>query len=330
MKGNLLRAKIIFVSAACMLAVLAGCQPARTTTGQLFTVDFKPDIPLRYKFVSQRSLAVNLRSGSKSSGQNMSETLELLIDYSLTGGDEYGLSTITATCRSAKVTRKGFTGGSADAVKELAGKSYSFQIAPTGKIAEYSEIESLVQALGEKAFTTSERQGRIKAQEMIHDFIAVQWYLWDAVAGIEEPLNGVEVGQSWASQQFIPTSMPITAIRHPVRETTYTLSEITETETGPKAVIDSSYALTELEADVWPKPYGGKYRMRGMLGFLRNYDFLTLDGSGKQTIDLESGVVESFEQQYKVSMKAAFLLPLGGTAPHVTMNQKITAQLLDN
>ena len=83
---------------------------------------------------------------------------------------------------------------------------------------------------------------------MITDFMAMQWYLWDAIASIEEPLKGLSVGQSWTSQQYVPLPMPLSAVRHAVRENTYTLTGITESETSPKAVITSSYGMTELPA----------------------------------------------------------------------------------
>lgn len=330
LKGDVLAGTVKAVVFVLLVFVVCGCQE-QVQRGQLFSVDFKPDEPVRYKFISTRSISTSLKSGSKSSSQATSETLEFVMDFKVSGGDRYGISEITATCRSAKVTRKGFPGlgRGLDPVEGLAGQSYTFQLNPTGRISEYPEIESLVQKLGERAFVSSTQSGRIKGQDMITDFIAIQWYLWDAVASIEEPLKGLSVGQNWTSQQYVPLPMPLTAVKHAVRETTYTLKEITESETSPKAVITSSYGMTDLPGQEWPVPYSGSYRMRGTFGFLRNYEFTSLSGSGEQIIDLDSGTVESFQQQYKIGMKAAFMLPLGDISPRLTVSQKISAERLE-
>jgi hypothetical protein len=68
--------------------------------------------------------------------------------------------------------------------------------------------------------------------------------------------------------------------------------------------------------------------MRGMFGFLRDFKFRSLDGAGSQIFNIDTGTLESEQQQYKVHIDAGFMMPLGDTVPTVTIDQKINIQLL--
>ncbi len=121
--------------------------------------------------------------------------------------------------------------------------------------------------------------------------------------------------------------MPLRA----VRETTYTVDEIKETPTGRKAVINSSYALSNAKPGNWPNPYTGKFGLKGnILAFLKNYKYQRLNGTGSQIFNIDKGVVESDRQQYQMEVVAAMILPLGDSVPKLTVNQKITVRLLEN
>lgn len=318
-----------------MVVALTGCQQGgrKGEKGELLAVDFTEGATLRYRLVSERTSSVDLDStgsaskSSRSKPQITSEKLEMVIAYRPVVIDPYGLSTIEGTCKSAKVTRNTAVRKDLerDAVENLAGQKFTFQISPTGGIVDYSDLNALIQRLGDKAFASKTgRQGRVKNPDMIYDFAAMQWYLWDSIANIENAADGAVIGQSWKSTQFIPLPMPIRT----VRETTYTLSEVQETQTGRKAVIDSSCRLSDSPVKNWPRPYTGKFNMKGMFGFLRNYKFDSLEGSGRQVFDIDAGRLDSKQQEYKLKVHADFLLPLGDTAPTVTIEQKMSAQLL--
>jgi hypothetical protein len=299
----------------------------------LLSVDFSEDTLLRYKLVSSRNIEINLDStgsasrGGKSKPQKMSEKLVLVIAYRPVELDPYGLSTIEARCESAKVTRTSFVRKSSepDAAESLTGQTFTFQITPTGKIEDYSDLKALVRRLGDKAFASSGgRQGRIKNPDMITDFSALQWHFWDSIANVEDAVAGVEPAQSWKAKQFIPLPMPIPA----ARETTYTLDRVEETDSGRKAVIVSSYKLSDSRVKNWPRPYTGNFNMRGMFGFLRNFKFRSLEGAGEQIFNIDTGTLESEQQHYKVHIEAGFMMPLGDTVPTVTVDQKISIKLL--
>jgi hypothetical protein len=328
-----LRTIITLSCASIIIFAFVGCQPAEHGTAELLAVDFNEGAVLRYKLVSSREVEVNLDStGSagkarKSKAQKMSEKLVLVIAYKPVVIDPYGLSTIEGRCESAKVTRTAFVrkDKSRDAVESLVGETFTFQISPTGRIEDYSDLKELIKRLGDKAFASDGgRQGRIKNPDMISDFSALQWHLWDSIASIENAVNGVTIGQSWKTTQFVPLPMPLPT----ARETTYTLTEVNETDTGRKAVITSTYQVSNTRAKNWPRPYSGKFRMRGMFGFLRNFKFRSLEGSGTQVFNIDTGTLESEEQQYKIQIEAGFMLPLGDTVPTVTVDQKISIQLL--
>jgi hypothetical protein len=314
-----------------MLCTLAGCK--ESAKRELLTVEFQPDTVLKYKLVSERDITLDLRSEDprvkeKNKPQTMREKLEMVIAYKPVEVDPFGLTIIEGTVKSAKVTRTSFTAkaSSKDAAEELAGQTFTIKLTPTGQIADHESLTALVRKTGEKAFATNTAgKQRIKDPDMIYDFIALQWYLWDSVATIEEPLDGVRTGQSWKAVQLIPLPVPIKV----ARETTYTLDGVEQTPQGRKATITSCYDLSEETLENWPNPYSGRYAMRGMFGFLRGYKYESIEGTGTQMFDVDSGVVEKDEQQYKMKMSAQFMLALGDSVPVITIDQKITAELLD-
>ncbi|RLB88569.1 MAG: hypothetical protein DRH10_07385 [Deltaproteobacteria bacterium] len=309
---------------------LAGCRQGQLSTQDLLSVDFSERTLLRYKLVSSRDIEINFDSAGsagKSRPQKMSEKLELVIAYKPVELDPYGLSTIEGRCESAKVSRTSVVRkpSGRDAAESLAGQTFTFQITPTGRIKDYTNLKALVRRCGDKAFASSTgRQGRIKNPDMITDFSAFQWHFWDSIASIEDAVAGVEPGQSWKATQFIALPMPIPA----ARETTYTLDRVEETDSGKKAVITSTYKLSDSRVKNWPRPYKGQFNMRGMFGFLRNFKFRSLEGAGEQIFNIDTGTIENEQQHYKVHIDAGFMMPLGDTVPTVTIDQKISVQLL--
>ena len=126
--------------------MLPGCGPAGKPATRL-TVDFHQDQTMRYKFVSSRNIRVDWRSPNKGSDiSKFSESMEMVVAYTPTKVDPYGLTTIKATCESVKVRRKPSKGARAgkDAVEHLPGKTFSFPVGPTGRIDDYSELDNLI------------------------------------------------------------------------------------------------------------------------------------------------------------------------------------------
>ena len=308
-----------------------GCQGGGQK--ELLLVDFQPETPLRYKFISERDIIINVNTPSKpdkDSSHDMAERLELVMVYKPVDVKPFGLTTIEATCESAKVSRTSFTAKGnlpKDAVESLTGKSFRFKISPTGKIAEHSELDEIIRQAGEKAFaSTSGSQGRVKNPDMMMDFIAFVWHFWDSVASVKGS-GGIDVGRSWQAEQLVPLPVGIPA----GRQTSYTLSEVADTAQGRKAVINSSYGLAEPIREGFPRPYTGGYRLKGSLfAVLTNYKFTLLQGSGKQVFNIDTGTLESSEQRYQVKMDASFILPLGDSVPGVTVEQKFSTELLEN
>ena len=197
-----------------LMTLLAGCGPAGRGKGPLgeggeaaegrefLTVDFEQGRTLRYKFVSSRDITIGwdapqtTRRPGRGADDKSSESMEVVVLYRATEVDPYGLSTVEATCESVRVRRS--KGSPRDAV-----------VGPTGKIEDYSQLDDLLKEIGERAFRTDAKRGRIKEPDMIGDFVASQWFLWDAISSIERPSEGVTAGQSWKSKLSVPTPMVI-------------------------------------------------------------------------------------------------------------------------
>ncbi len=330
--------KILFLIGALALGAVAGCNGVGGGR-KLISVDFKQGETLRYKFVSSRDIDIDWDPSQSKTGMGKSkstaykESLELVMAYAPVEIDPYGLTTVKATCESAKVKRTSTKARRKDAVETLVGKTFTLKVSPNGRIADYSELNELVRELGDKAFRPGRRQGRIKEPDMISDFWASQWFLWDAVSSIPNAADGVEAGQSWMSRLFVPTPM----VLRKGRDVTYTLDEIRETEKGQVAVISSSYALSEsvpkgwsdLEPDGWPIPYSGRFQMSGTFGFLRGYKVIELQGSGEELFNIDAGRTEQYNQDYQVTFSAKF--PAGiGANPLIAIKQKLTMKLLED
>ena len=187
-----------------------------------------------------------------------------------------------------------------------------------------SQLNELIREIGEKAFRQGGSGGKIKNPDMIGDFVATQWFLWDAIASIEKPLEGVSVGRRWTSKLSVPTPM----VSRLARDVTYTLEEIRQTEKGELAVIKSSYSLAKSVPSSWPIPYTGSFRMSGTFGFLTRYKFLDLQGEGQELFNIDAGRTEQYNQQYQLNAEAS--VPFGMEAgAGIKIKQNLTMQLLE-
>ena len=299
---------------------------------KLLTVAFQKDRTLRYSFVSSRDIEVDwgqtksVSKRGKDTVDKSSETMEIVVAYTPIEVDPCGLTTIEATCKSVKIRRSKRPGGQAarkDAVESLVGKSFTLTIIPAGKIEDYSQLYELIKEIGKKAFRPNLKRGRIKEPDMIGDFFASQWFLWDSISSIENPAEGVSIGQSSKSKLSVPTPM----VMKEARDVTYTLDEIRQSEKGRLAVIRSSYSPAESAPRSWPMPYSGRFQMSGMFGFLRGYKVLRLEGQGEELFNIDAGRTEQYNQQYQMQIKASLPFTLGAN-PLITIKQNLTMELL--
>lgn len=337
------------VSVAIVLSVFAGCKGpagAKGPVGEekeplsrekaLLTVDFQQGQTLEYKFVSNRTTTIDwdrtksTSASDKAAVSEYPESMEMVVAYTPIEVDPYGFTTIRATCKSVKVMRSSGPGGRAgrkDAVESLTGATFTFTVRPTGKIEDYLQLEQLIQEIGKEAFREDKRQERVKEPDMIDDFIAFQWFLWDSVSSIKDPAEGVSVGQTWESKLSIPTSM----VLREARDVTYRLDEIRQSEKGQLAVIRSSYKHAESVPPGWPIAYSGKFQLSGPLGFIRmlarELNVLDLQGQGEELFNIDTGRIEQHNQKYQMQLEAS--IPLPGAKPLITINQSLTTQLLE-
>lgn len=316
------------------LVYSTGCQEQQKSAGfkgqLLLSVDFQPDVPLKYHFVSERRTALNLDSSGKASrGRGSSkdsvERLEMEIVYKPIQIDPYGYSTIEATCNFAKVTRRG--DGSVrrdinDAVESAAGRSFTIQITPTGKILDYTSLEKLVREFGEKSFGTTSKMGRVKNPDMIMDFIAIQRHLWETVSSIKDPLKGLKKGHKWNSVLLSP--MPF--VSKIGRDVEYQFAGIIDANGVSLAEITSSYKLSPKSPKDIPIPYSGPFQMKGTFGFLSGYRTHSIEGSGRQLYDIKRGLIKSDTQQYHSEVSASVF---GLTTASLSIDQTITMTLVE-
>lgn len=313
---------------------LTACQPTvkNEKNDNLFLlVDFEPNVSIKYKLVSERNSSVVLDSKSRKTKPDViSEKLELVISYRPVGDpDPYGLTTVEAICHSAKVTRKAKVSPRQDVVEALSGRVYTFTVTPTGKIVDFSNLDKLALEFGSKAVVNSGKQGLIKEPDMISDFVTLQWFLWDSVAASDQATRGIAPGASWTAKQSIPLPVPIGFARNTTYSVDADKNQYSAEGELEKITIDSVYTAGEGALDSWPKIYSGTFAMKGMFGILRNFRLLSVEGTGKQVFNVKRGVLEKDDQQYQVKVGAVFMLPLAGTSPELTVDQKMSIELLE-
>ncbi len=314
----------------CCALSFTGCvDSAKSPEDNWLLVSFEKDVPITYRMVSERKTEIDLTTGDaekKSRPQTTTEKLELIMVYTPVEVDPFGLSTLKVDCESVKVTRSGFSGkrNTVDAMETLAGESFSLKLTPTGKVADISDLERIAAELGAASFSDGKKT-RIKNPDMIGDFLAMQQYLWAAGSAISNQLD-MKAGDIWQNQQSIPWPVPI--YPPPARITTYTLDSIRAEENKPRqATITSTYAMSETPIEEYIRPYvEGKFQMRGLFGFLRNFRFKHIEGAGTQIFNIDDGLVESDRQQYLLNVTASFMLPLGDSLPVLTVDQKISIE----
>lgn len=327
------KAVVFCLLTAFALSFTPACQQperqrlAKTAKGaHLLTVDFQQSQTLRYKFVSSRDTEVIMQDASKSDqgkATKYSERMEMVVAYTPVDVDPYAFTTIEARCESINVSRNPAAGGRSDAAKNFSGKSFSIRVTPIGKIKDRRELETLIREVAKSAFRTSTEHGRIKEPDMVCDFMATQWFLWDSISSIDNPLEGVTVGDSWKSQLSVPTPM----LMHKAREVVYKLDEVRQSDSGRMAVITSSYSLSKQPPSGWPVPYSGRFKMSGPFGLYGRYRILGLQGTGSELFNIDAGRIEQSEQDYEMNMTASLFLPV---KIKINIKQKLSMQLLEN
>ena len=313
---------------------ITGCQPE--SKREFLVVSFDPvetkKESLRYRLISERKTEISLGSSGKETKKNKphksSERLELVIAYKPVEIDPYGLTTVEGICESAKAKRTSSAkAAKTEAVESIAGKSFRFKITPSGQIADYSQINKLLTQVSKKAFAAGRNnEQKIKNPDMIFDFIAMQWYLWESVASIKNPHNGVAVGDSWKSLELIPFPVPIRL----ARQSTYTLDSITDDPKGRIAEISSSFVPSNIPLKNIPLPYSEGFQIRGIFGFLKKYEVQSINGSGTDILNIDTGVLQSRNLKYKLELDAAFMWPLGNSVPKLSIDQTMDIQLLED
>jgi len=347
-----LRLSKVLAAVYMVLMFCAGCsETARRTDLALdnqagervsMSVEFPDENPLKYKVVSRREMVLDFDPSRRMSKpgsnpiQEMTEEAELTLEYKAVGKAERGGTLVQVKCTNAAVRRARLTGGTAaaDALATLSGHSFTMKVSASGQILDTGEIEKVIHDLGEAAFGGRDDRyegRRIKNPDMIADFIAVQWYMWDQQQSIPRPASGVALGQEWSSRRRLLAPFPFVA--RTGRDATYTLAEVQRVDGDVRAVITSTYTLAESPSMDWPLPYSGSFSQRGSFGFFHSYNVQELVGEGTQVFDVTEGRILTDEQHYTAKVSA--VIPFGGLGkdgespePNITVRQVIRMELL--
>lgn len=325
--------RILIISIVFLLSIITGCGnknilKSSVQKGEPLTINFQEGNTLRYRFLSERETIVdrnhqnNIVENSGSALNRTTEKLDLIMLYTPLEIGPSGLTTIEVKCIEAKVSRS--FGSPKDAVEYFEGKTYNITVDSSGGIHDYSELDELIKRAGQKAFSSGTGANRIKEPDMISDFIATQWFLWDSIASIPNASQGTETGQSWTSKLLVPTPM----VSRLARKVTYKLDEIRTDDNRIIAVINSIYNKSDSVPKDWPIPYTGSFQMRGTFGLLGGYKLLDLAGQGRELFNIDLGQIEEYNQQYNLLIEAS--VPSGiNVKPVISVKQTISMKLIE-
>ncbi len=331
------------VGVVLLAVLLVGCEGLKSPEGGpdmnkiALTVDFEKGRSLRYEVNSDRNITINwtgepaenVTDSDKIS--KTTESLEMVLTYKPVDIDPLSTNTIEVNCEKVKAKKTSSKGGrlaGKDAVEALGGKSAAFEIGPTGKIEDDQQLRELIKQAAQSAFRATGGGVKTKDPDMIDDFIAAQWFLWDVVASAEQGTEGMDIGQSWQSKLLVPNTMVLRNARNVV----YTLEEVQQTENGRVAVIRASYSLFESAPKGWPMPYSGRFRLSGTFGFFRSMlkglDMKHLEGDGKYRYNIDAGRLESSQQNYTFQIETKGPGPMG-INPKITVKQDFSVELVE-
>jgi hypothetical protein len=331
-----MRLAICMLCGAVVLG-LSGCggkavnKAAKAAGENLLSVDFQPGKTLHYKLVSDRHIELNFDPkgvyGKKDQGQiqNSSEYMEITESLKPLKVDENGFTIVELTFDNVVVRRSMIAGkesSTKDAVNSLQGKKVQFTVTASGLITDHSQLDALIKSLTDAAFNNRPEHS-VKAPDMIQDFTALQWFMWDAVSSRENPSEPVKVGQSWKS--MLPTPLPWPT--KVTRETTYQVDSIKESNDPNKsrvAEMSSTYILGKTMAPAtWPFPYSGSFQMQGVFGFLHGYNLTSLSGGDTMLYSITDGKLINHKAEFQSVTTAQMPFPLGAGSEQATPEMKI-------
>jgi len=259
------------------------------------------------------------------------QRFDIVLRYETIEIDSYGIATLNVYCDS--VSAAPLSPAHVDAIETLAGKNFTITVGPDGGIYDKTQLINIIQEVGDASFLKppdgrDPNKERVKDPDIVDDFTAIQWFLWDSLSSIETSIDSLQVGDKWKSYLPVPTA---TVVR-PAREVIYKLSEIKRTDKGRIAVINSTYKQTDVVPSDWPPfPWSGEFLLTGNVGFFmsvfQGLVVVSLEGHGQELFNIDLGRIESSEQEYKVIFRPR-VSPMPGTDPIITMEQKVKVQLL--
>ena len=196
----------------------------------------------------------------------MTENLDLVIGCQPLGQIADGSTSYKITFESMQVKKIDFlqTGRFTDSAVGLSGKSFNVTITPDGKFSS-PQLEQALKDLSADSFEEVKRPGaRLKNPDFLADIWAIQTLIFESAAAVKK--------LSFRSSAQLP--FPIADIPGPVIQTSWQ----TQKAVGD-VVLKGKEQLNEgVTQNPIPSIYSGQYKMEGLLGYLRQCRYESVDG----------------------------------------------------
>lgn len=250
-----------------MVFILCGCDSQNVTPIEKFSSAAGG----RYEVSLQRQILVELSKADDqtATSQTMTENLDLVMSCQLPEKNGDGTISYKITFDSIEAKKTDFiqTGRFTDSAAGLSGKSFTVTVTPSGVVICPELVQELTK-LSAGSFEQVKRPGaRLKRADFLADVWAIQALLFEAAA------VSINTAKD-ALQTTRQLPFPIADISAPAAEITWQ-----KNKTGNDILLNGKEQLTDGSAcNPIPPIYPGQYKMEGLLGYLRQCKYESVDG----------------------------------------------------
>jgi hypothetical protein len=328
MTKKMIKQQLIVCGITLCTLYLTGCQTEQQMSGRLKGVDLKGHDGPVYHYTLHRTITVDPQtpSDTQPGPQTMTETLDMLLLVEEDASAEAGTQTCKVTCKSIRSDQTDFVGNKIHncSITELEGKSFSLTISNDGGILDDSELRALLKQAAKRSLDRKHKV-LLKRPDLLSDVEVIPYTVFASAAKVHSENDFTQ------NQQFVniaPTPWPVGYVPIPDHTVTSTVDKLYKDKGSQKAHIMETYAFADGNTLQKPAIYPSGYRMDGLFGFMRKYDFESMAGTGETVYNMDTARIEKRTQIYAVKGTAAFTMPIKDAKPTVTINQTTTVELI--
>jgi hypothetical protein len=275
----------------------------------------------RYQISLERQTFVNLSisDGQTSTPQKMTENLDMVMTCQSLGQIADGSTSYRISFESIQARKTDFiqTGRFTDSAAGLSGKSFNVMVTPTGMVIS-PQLQQELKNLSANSFDEVKRSGaRLKNPDFLADTWCIQALVFEAAAASKSAAKTL----SFKATCQLP--FPIADIPGPVIQTSWQ----PEKAVGG-VVLKGKEQLNEgITQNPMPSIYSGQYKMEGLLGYLRQCNYESVEGQIVCRFGHNMTLPAEIQLERTIKASADYILTQNNPHSEITVKEllKITA-----